>query len=139
MITSRVVVCSGKALGVIILLVVVVLGGWWALYPGPDEPKGMLYIGWRLGLPTMDQDRALGTMVGDVHREGLVIGKSKDELRARFGYVTTLDEPSSEYVRFCYNNYDTYRGKDVLILRRSNWMVVMKDGRAEDLVLVKGC
>jgi hypothetical protein len=128
----------GKILGAVVLLAVVVLGAWWALYPGPD-PKGFEYIGWRLGLPTRGQDRALGTMVGDVHRETLVIGKTKDELISRFGYVTTLDEPSSQYVKFCYDNSDYYRGKQILILRRSNWMVVMQNGRAVDLVLVKGC
>jgi hypothetical protein len=96
-----------------------------------------MYIGWRLGLPTVDQDRALGTMVGDVHRETLVIGKTKNELIRKFGYVTSLNE-ASEYIKYCYNNSD-YRGKQVLFLRRSNWQVVMKDGRAESIVLVKGC
>jgi hypothetical protein len=137
MTTRRLLVRVGKILGAIILLAIVILGCWWALYPGPDDPKGFMYIGWRLGLPTIDQDRALGTMVGDVHRETLVIGKTKEELIRKFGYVTSLSE-ASEYIKYCYNNSD-YRGKQVLFLRRSNWQVVMKDGRAESIVLVKGC
>jgi hypothetical protein len=127
-----------KILGAFILLAIIVFGGWWAKYPG-DDPKGLLYIGWRIGLPTLDPDRALGTMVGDTHKDALVIGKTKDELIRKFGYVTSLDDPSSQYVKFCYDHIDYYRGKQVLILRRSNWMVVMKDGRAVELVLVKGC
>jgi len=139
MAARRSLVQLGKILGGTILLAIVALGGWWATYPGPDDPKGLMYVGWRLGLPTLDPDRALGTMVGDRHRDGLVIGKTREELVRRFGFVTSLDEPSSQYVRFCYNNFDYYRVKQVLILRRSNWMVVMKDDRAVDLVLVKGC
>ncbi len=139
MTARRLMVRVSKILGAIILFVIVIFAGWWALYPGPDDPKGITYIGWRLGLPTVDQDRALETMVGDVHKETLVIGKTKNELISKFGYVTSLDDPSSRYVKFCYDNSDYYRGMQVLILRRSNWMVVMKDDRAVDLVLVKGC
>ena len=119
------------------MLVAVVIGVWWATYPGPDDPKGFIYIGWRLGLPTMDQDRALETMVGDIHRDDLVIGKTRDELINKFGYVTTIDRASG-YVKYCYTN-SPYSGKQVLILRNSNWMVVMKNDRVADLVLAKGC
>jgi len=125
------------AFAAIFLLAIVVLGSWWALYPGPDDPKGLMYIGWRLGLPTLDPDRVLGTMVGDVHRNGLVIGQTRNQLIKRFGYVTTLDEAST-YVRYCYFN-SPYYGQQVLVLRRSNWTIIMKDGKAADLVLAKGC
>jgi hypothetical protein len=121
----------------LVVIFVAFFGMWWATYPGPDDPKGIMYIGWRFGLPSLNPDRALGTMVGDIHRENLVIGKTKDELIRRFGYVTTVDQ-ASEYVRYCYFN-SPYYGKDVLILRYSNWMVLMDNGRAVDLVLVKGC
>jgi hypothetical protein len=126
-----------KIFGAIVALALVFFGGWWALYPGLDDPKGMMYIGWRLGLPTLDQDRALGTMVGDVHRGGLVVGKTKDELIDKFGYVTTLDQ-ASEYVQYCYYN-SPYFGKQALVLRHSNWTVLMKDGRATELIIAKGC
>jgi len=76
-------------------------------------------------------------MVGDIHRQNLVIGKTKSELIRKFGYVTSFDE-ASEYYRFCYNTSD-YKGTQMLFLRRSNWMVVMRNGRATDLVLLKGC
>ncbi|HTX77284.1 MAG TPA: hypothetical protein VMD29_13830 [Terracidiphilus sp.] len=128
---------SAKILCATAFLLVIVFAGWWALYPGPDDPKGMIYIAWRTGLPTGDPDRELGTMVGDIHRQNLVIGKTKSELIRKFGYVTSFDE-ASEYYRFCYNTSD-YKGTQMLFLRRSNWMVVMRNGRATDLVLLKGC
>src|SRR5271169_6386793 len=107
MITRGLVVQLAKIFGAIILFAIVVFGSWWATYPGPDDPKGFEYIGWRLGLPTLDPDRALGTMIGDVHRDGLVIGKTKGELVKRFGYVTTLEEAST-YVKYCYFNSPYY-------------------------------
>ncbi|MGD0478730.1 MAG: hypothetical protein ABSA42_01090 [Terracidiphilus sp.] len=97
----------------------------------------MLYIGWRLGLPTLDPDYALGTMVGDRHRDTLVIGKTNEQLTKRFGYLLTLDQTGG-YNKFCYDNSD-YKGKHVLFLRNSNWMVVMSNDRAVNLVLIKGC
>jgi hypothetical protein len=138
MTTRRLVVRFVKILGTIILLAIVILVGWWALYPGPDDPKGFMYIGWRLGLPTIDQDRALGTMVGDVHRETLVIGKTKAELIKKFGYVTPISQTDDGYYGFCYRSSGR-PSQPALMLRNSNWMVLMKDGRAIDLVLLKGC
>jgi len=85
----------------------------------------------------MDLDKATSTMVGDIHPDRLVVGKTKEELVKKFGYVTTLDN-ASEYLKYCYFN-SPYYGKQVLILRSSNWMVLMKNGRAADLILVKGC
>jgi len=92
----------GEILCGIILLAVVVLGGWWAIYPGPDDPKGFMYVGWRLGLPTLGPDRALGTMVGDGHSKDLVFGKTEAELIKKFGYVTPLSQTDDGYYGFCY-------------------------------------
>jgi len=131
------VVRFGQILGLVILFVIVVFGAWWAIYPGPD-PKGFEYIGWRLGLPTLRTDEALGVMVGDHHGRNLVIGKTQGELLKRFGYLLTLDQANSYYRRYCVNPAD-YVGKEVFMLRQSNWMVVMQNGRAVDLVLLKGC
>ncbi len=107
------------------------------MYPGPYDPKGFMYVGWKLGLPTLDPDRALETMVGDSHTETLVVGKTQSELVKRFGYVTSLND-AAPYYKFCYNT-SGYKGSEATFLRRSNWMVVMKDGRATALVLMKGC
>ena len=110
---------------------------WQALYHGPDEPKDLRYQAWKLGLYSMDLDKATSTMVGDIYPDRLVMGRTEAELAKRFGYVTGV-ENASEYVRYCYFN-SPYYGKEALILRHSNWMVLMKNGRVLRLILVKGC
>jgi hypothetical protein len=85
----------------------------------------------------MPTDAALGTIVGDPRRDTLVLGKTKEQLVSKFGYVTSIDEANG-YLKSCYEN-SPYRGASVLVIRNSNWMVVMKDGQAIDLVLAKGC
>jgi hypothetical protein len=110
---------------------------WELLYHGPAEPKDLRYMGWKLGIYPMDPGDALETMVGDTYPDKLVVGKTEAELRKKFGFVTPL-ERASEYVKYCYNNSDR-RGQEVFMLRNSNWMVVIKNGRAQELVLVKGC
>jgi len=111
--------------------------GWELLYHGPAEPKDLRYKAWKLGVYPMDPEKALETMVGDTFPDKLVVGKTEAELRNQFGYLTPLDR-ASEYVKYCYNNSDR-RGQIVFALRDTNWTVVMKDGRAQELVLVKGC
>ena len=119
------------------VLIVTGLASWQALYHGPGDRKDLRYQMWKLGLYPMDLDQATSTMVGDIFPDRLVVGKTREELVRKFGYVTSL-ENSSDYIRYCYFN-SPYFGTPVLILRRSNWMVLMKDGRAASLILVKGC
>ena len=75
-------------------------------------------------------------MIGDPHRNDVVIGKTKEQLASRFGFVSST--PRNDYVKYCYDN-SQYRAKPVLFIRNSNWMVLMNDGMAEGLVLAKGC
>lgn len=110
---------------------------WQLTYDSPGDRKDLRYQGWKLGLYPMNTDKALSTMTHDVFPDTLVVGKTKDELIRKFGYVSTLDQAST-YVRYCYFNYP-HNEEQVLILRSSNWMVLMKNGRATDLLLVKGC
>jgi hypothetical protein len=111
---------------------------WEVMYPSPFDPKGPMYQGWKLGVFPLDLDKATETMVGDAYADRLVIGKNQDNLAKKFGFVTTLDTTSG-YNRHCYENSNYYRGKPVLFLRKSNWMVVMNNGKAVGLVLIKGC
>ncbi len=85
----------------------------------------------------MSPDSALGTMVGDGKSKDLVIGKTEAELIKKFGYVTPMSQ-AAEYYRFCYRTSGRPL-QPALMLRNSNWMVLMKDGHVEDLVLLKGC
>jgi hypothetical protein len=85
----------------------------------------------------MDLDTASGTMIGDANSEMLVLGKTKVELREKFGYLSTLSE-ASPYLRGCYENSD-WKGMDVLFIRKSPWMIVLSGDKATKLVLIKGC
>jgi hypothetical protein len=107
------------------------------MYPGPYDSKCIRYQAWKLGIPLLTEDQGLETMVADSHRESLVIGKTEADLTKRFGYVTPMSR-ASEYYKFCYRTSGRPM-QPALMLRNSNWMVLMKDGRAEDLVLLKGC
>jgi|SRR5580692_1756366 hypothetical protein len=111
--------------------------GVWALaYPEPD-PKNIKYVLWKHGLYRMDLDTASDTMIGDANREILVLGKTKVELREKFGYLSSLSEASLN-LRGCYENSD-WKGMDVLLIRKSPWMIVFSGDKATKLVLIKGC
>jgi hypothetical protein len=123
---------------VTLLTALVSLAGlaWAALYPAPD-PKNLRYVLWKAGLPTIDPDLALDSMVADRHPEHLVVGRTPEELRTRFGSLTPL-RTASPYLRGCHAN-SSWSKSEVVFLRSSPWMVVLEDGRARDLVLIKGC
>jgi len=108
--------------------------------PDPIESTSLRYWAWRHGLVKMDSDRALEEMVYDPHRDDIVIGSTEPELIRKFGYVLPVEQASS-YVQYCYNNYDNdaHRVDKVFMLRRSNWMVLMKGGKAVELLRVSGC
>jgi len=112
---------------------------WYATYPSWADPKNPQYVAWKLGICPMNLDHVMETMVGDgvPNRNSLANGRTENELVEKFGYVTTLEQASA-YYQSCYNN-SYLKGQQVLFLRNSNWMVVMKNGRASKLVLVKGC
>ena len=116
--------------------VAVLLLGWVLLYPSPD-PKNIRYVLWKEGFHTMDPDTAAGIMVGDVDPERIVLGKTKEQLRGRFGYFTALAE-ASPYLQNCYLSSGR-AGKEVLFIRKSDWMIVFDGDRATELVLMKGC
>ena len=81
-------------------------------------------------------DYALETMIEDPHRNDIVIGKTKEQLASRFGFVSSTS--GNDYVKYCYDN-SQYRGRSALFIRNSKWMVLMSDGMADGLVLAKGC
>jgi hypothetical protein len=117
---------------------------WIATYPDPGDPKNLAYVLWKHGLNSdMDPDAALGTMTHDTWAVNRVIGLSPQQLDARFGYTKTYDQVSP-YLQLCDTPTTAGelgkhpRGHDVLYLRGDWWMVIMKNGRAADLVLCKG-
>jgi hypothetical protein len=125
-----------RAWAVLLVLILLIGAGWLAMYPNTSDPKNIRYILWKIGFPALDIDKAVGTMVGDAHGDRLVLGKTKEYLRSRFGYLLGPNE-ANPYLRAFYLN-SAWKDRDVLFIRMSQWMVVFDDGVATRLVLVKG-
>lgn len=111
------------------------LGVWEATYPDAYDPKNPHYVAWKWHILPMNPRRALSTMTHDAYSQRLVVGKSSDELVERFGFVKTVSQVSPYLREYCAaSRPDT----DVLFLNNSDYMVVMQNGRAIELVLCKG-
>lgn len=121
---------------IIVVVVVIFFGGWALTYPSPD-PKSIKYVLWKADLYKLNFDEATGTMVGDRNRDKLVVGKTKAQLRDKFGPLLSSAE-ASPYLKGCYQN-SAWKDKDVLFIGQSSWMVVFDGDRATNLVLIKGC
>jgi len=123
--------------GILLVIAGLLVSGTWAvMYPGSEDPKNIRYVLWKYGLCEMDLDRAARNMIGDSNRNALVLGKTREQLRKQFGYLLSPDEVSP-YLREFYSSSGRKRA-DVSFIRTSPWMVVFKNGKADDLVLVKG-
>jgi hypothetical protein len=104
-------------------------------YPDPYDPKNLHYVGWKYHLLPMDPHRALLIMTHDAYSDRLVVGKTRDELRHRFGFVLTKDQVRPYLQEYCAA---ARPDNEVLFLNSNDYMVVMKDNRAVELVLCKG-
>ena len=116
------------------MTVVVTVCLWNLVYSPTRDPKGLPYLLWKLGLPTIDPNIALGIMTGDSGAGKLVKGLTTDQLRKRFGHVNRDD--LTPYQRYC-KEHQAPLG-DVAFLGDSNWMVKFEGGVVVDLVLCKG-
>lgn len=129
---------SRMLISVIIVVVVAIFFGGWALtYPSSNDPKNIKYVLWKAGLYKVNLDQATAAMVGDPNRDQLVVGKTKVQLRDKFGPLLSSAEVSP-YLKACYQN-SVWKDKDVLFIGQSSWMVVFDGDKATNLVLVKGC
>lgn len=130
----------GKRIGipvVIVTLLIVFIGGWLLMYPSQTDPKNIKYVLWKAGLYKVSLDVATTAMIGDSSRDRLVVGKTKAQLRDKFGTLLSPLEVSP-YLRGCYEN-SSWKGKDVAFIGRTSWMVIFDGERATNLMLVKGC
>jgi hypothetical protein len=136
--------------GVGVILSLLVLYTWLNAYPDDVDPKNIYYVLWKHGLNTnMNPDSALAAMSHDAWPIRRVEGLTKDELKARFGYIRTLGEVTP-YYQACYFTPGTFtpgnagrdeiaaKSENAFFLRDSPWMVVMKNGKTADLVMCKG-
>ncbi len=113
------------------------LGGWALMYPSSSDPKNIKYVLWKAGLYRVNLEVATTAMIGDTGRDKLVVGKTKAQLRDRFGPLVSAAE-TSPYLRSCYQN-SSWKDRDVLFIGASPWMVVFDGDKATSLVLIKGC
>ncbi|HMI53343.1 MAG TPA: hypothetical protein VK525_17650 [Candidatus Saccharimonadales bacterium] len=136
--------------GVGVTLSLLVFYAWPGTYPDDGDPKNIYYVLWKHGLNNnMNLDSALAAMSHDVRPVRRVEGLTKDQLKARFGYIRTLGEVTP-YYQACYFTPGAFtqgnpgraeiagKSEDAFFLRDSPWMVVMKNGKAVDLILCKG-
>jgi hypothetical protein len=110
---------------------------WHAQYPDDSDRKSLRYTLWKHNLYGMNLDVAADLMVGDPGRDRIAVGKTKGELRERFGYLLGPGD-ASPYLRTCFES-SPWRDRDVLFIRKSHWMVVFDGERAANLILIKGC
>jgi len=120
-------------------VVAIFFSGWWLIYTEPSDPADLKYVLWRHGLYPIYPE-ATAAMVRDLRRDDLVIGKTKEQLRRKFGYLVPLAD-ASLYLKQEYQEYPVTpprKESDVFFIRDSWWMVVFDGDKAVDLVLCKG-
>jgi hypothetical protein len=79
--------------GVGVILSLLALYTWLETYPDDVDPKNIYYVLWKRGLNNnMNLDSALAAMSHDVWPVRQVQGLSKEQLKARFGFIKTMDE-----------------------------------------------
>ena len=123
-----------KVTAAIWLLLALMLGAWQILYSDRNDPKNLRYVLWKHGLASFDLDQACATMSHDAP-DTLVLGKSKAEIEQKFGYLTS---PAMAGPYYAHAYYSQWKGMDAAYIRHSPWLVVFHDGKATQLVLVKG-
>ena len=125
------------AIGMVLALSIIAL--WMETYPESEDPKNIYYVLWKHGLNgNMNLDHALSAMTHDSWAVNRVQGLSREQLVTRFGYVRTLEQ-ARPYLRVCYEmQFGSGAHNEVVFLRDSNWMVVLENERAVNLVLCKG-
>jgi hypothetical protein len=117
---------------------------WVTSYPDGGDPKNIDYVLWKHHLNrNMNLDDAVAGMTHDTWAVRLVRGMTKDQLKERFGYIREFRD-ARPYLQMCASTDAADeigmhpQNENVVYLRDSDWMVVMRNGRAADLVLCKG-
>jgi hypothetical protein len=108
----------------------------WSSLPDREDHRGPRYVLWKHGLLPFDPTVVYPAMVGDVDRDRLVVGLTMDELRSRFGVLRSRAESTVEYQRHYADHF--FVDQQVVWLGDSAWLLVMSNGRAASLHLMKG-
>lgn len=120
---------------VIVLAVVIAIIAWMVVYH-PSDPKSLQYLLWKRNFGWMRPSDIYGAMIGDENRDNLVVGLSISEIESRFGRLQFPPDLNAYQKSFAERG--PYKGEDIAFLQNSNWVIVLKDGRVTELVLVKG-
>jgi hypothetical protein len=125
--------------GAVLLLAALGLLAWaYLLYPDEHDPKSLRYVLWKHDLVSIDLDRAAYVIADDPDgKRDLVIGQSKAQLRARFGFLLTPHEAGPMLERCIQGSWADKR--DALYLRHSDMIVVFENGIAADTGVLKPC
>src|SRR5471032_941822 len=102
----------------ILVLIVAVLGIWQAIYHDPYDPKNMHYVLWKHHLASMDLDRASAIVLYHDHQE-LIVGKTRQQLERRFGYLKSPAEVRPYLRDYCWA---ARPGSDAMFLRNEDLM-----------------
>ena len=119
---------------IIIAGVVIAAVGWEALYPDKYDPKNIHYLLWKWHLAPIDLDRAVSTMHHDRASEEMILGKSEAAVTKRFGYLL---QPAS--APSCFRTESegiALPGEKALFLRKSDYLIIFRDGVAVRVVLL---
>jgi hypothetical protein len=114
------------------LIVVVVL--WVGLYPDKYDPKNIQYVFWKWHLASIDLDRAVSTMHHDRWSERMIIGRSEESLTKRFGYLLPPEAAPPCFRTASLGVAPT--GEKALFLRKSDYLIIFRDGVAVNVVLL---
>lgn len=109
---------------------------WALIYPSENDSKNIKYVLWKHDLYPMNLDTAVATMIGDISREKLVLGKTRTQLQKKFGYLTSPSD-AHPYMKASYLE-SPWKDRDVLLIRDGPWMVLFSGEKATDLRLCKG-
>ncbi|BDG02515.1 hypothetical protein [Anaeromyxobacter oryzae] len=112
------------------------------------DPESTCYVSWKAGTyPASLAPGVTSAMIGDPKSSEIVVGKTKAQLRAKFGLDLITTEYESErgaYFRICREYEDVTfdrKYRRVLFVDSGSWpwMIVLGGDTATDLVLLKGC
>jgi hypothetical protein len=125
---------TAQTVATILLALVLFVGIWYSLYPDGGDSHSVRCFLWKAGIYSADRTLAPFAMLGDRHREELIVGKTKEQLKSRFTLLT-LDEVSHYY----RDGHDAGgKDRDVLFIKGTPWMIVFEGDRATELILMKG-
>lgn len=117
-----------------IITLVAIAALWAGLYPDKYDPKNLHYVLWKWHLASIDLDRAVSVMHHDRWSDRMILGKGEEALTRRFGYLLRPEDAAS-----CYRDAShefAANGDKVMFLRRSDYLIVFRDGVATRVILL---